>query len=134
MPLTYNFNQIHGWEKICLTPQGGLSPTTSALIWSLHAVHVSRVSEKNYVMVFERISMLENVMGPAMRDGYGRAKYMTLSDIHAHIGLYTNVATKTDLKVNKDIVLTLRDRASQTRAEQENSLRKSLTSPSPLVV
>jgi hypothetical protein len=131
MPLTYNFSHVAGWKDLCLTPQGNLSLITSAIIWSLCTVHMTRVSEENCDRVFERISMLEDVVGPVLRDEKGKKKYLSLSDLRDHVGLSTNVKRRKDAYFEKALLYTLKNRASVRHAEQAESLRLLAANPLP---
>lgn len=65
-----------------------LNPITSTLIWTTLAVDMGEITEKNAAEFYDRYVFANRVCGVTSED-------VTLDDVKRHIGLSTNVSTKT---------------------------------------
>jgi hypothetical protein len=88
-------------EKAAANPDGTyrLNPVTNALIWGTMTIDIGQITEKNWKEVYRRIRAYERLVGAINQyykpDGTHYPRYVTAQDVYDHIGLRTNVATRT---------------------------------------
>lgn len=115
MSLNFNF------EKVATPPEGGwwitdqyggeeLNPLTHAIVFATLAVDIGQITAENVDEFYARIHMLEAIDGPfymeSVSDGAGGTRWVKgISRDHllAHIGLTTNVATRTRNQWSKSL-------------------------------
>lgn len=110
MSLDWNLSRIADHETLCWRNDGTndageplyrLAPRTDMLIWAMMAIDIGAITETNAVQVYTRIEAWEKLFGAMCRmwdDTTQRAELVpcTIDDVRAHIGLRTNVSTKSD--------------------------------------
>jgi hypothetical protein len=110
MSLDWNLSKIANHNTLCWREDGKndagetrytLAPRTHTLIFAMMAIDIGTITEKNAVQVYTRIAAWESLFGVMCRmwdDTTQRAELVpcTLDDVRAHIGLRTNVTTKSD--------------------------------------
>lgn len=133
MALNYRLTNIKGWEELCYTVatedmnnffvyakkgEKIIQPITNALIFATLAVGMGEITEENYHEFWARVAAWEGV-GGAFLIGHR----ITLLDVKAHIGLWTNATFKkeTNTAFMKKLVLAAQDtrRALERAAEKE---------------
>jgi len=116
MSLDYRLSDIDDYQNLCWLPTGKvkkdgnpelyMNPVTHALIFLQMPILMGRITEKNYVEVFRRISMYEQCMGAFVSTNKG-GYFITLQDVKDHIGLWTNVFEDTFPKFKKELMMRL---------------------------
>ena len=87
-----------------------MSVTTHVLIFASMHVGLSRIDEKNWEAYFERLSTVEQVLGPFRRSDEGPV-FFTPEDVKAHIGLKTNVGDEPTRTFNAKVARWHRENA-----------------------
>lgn len=93
MALNFECGGIKDWKTVCLTEDGKKwTPKTEWIVFLTMFVGMGVITEKNYTEFYKRARIWSKVIG--------REDDLTLSDIEAHIGLWTNASsmTKTQFK------------------------------------
>ena len=112
MALSWDITKVEDYKDKCWVPldDGGFQvhPTTDAIIWACMAVDMQRITVKNAEEFYTRYLMVSRASG---RDE--RERWLTLADIEAHIGLWTNVSTRTKGQFHKRVVEIMRDRTER---------------------
>lgn len=88
-------------------------PITNALIWGTMSVEMSEITEKNWQEFYTRCYMIETIHGSWLCDGKGKPRPITPEDVKSHIGLATNVTTKSATKFKSSIDRRLRNAADR---------------------
>ena len=107
MSLNWDISKVKNKDDVCYerktidgVEDDYLSTVTEQLIWSTMIVDLPGITEANAAEVWERINMYEMCCGP-MRYNYDTETkkrtpvYFTKKDILNHVGLSTNVSSKT---------------------------------------
>lgn len=118
MSLNWSLHNIKNLDEVCYieakedSPMEGItkgdtlvSPVTNALIWATMAIDLGRITEKNVMEFWGRLSIFQSwhpFLNQHMENesGWG-PRLITLEEVKAHIGLSTNVSDKTRLQWNK---------------------------------
>lgn len=87
MSLNWNLNKINDKKNVCFT-EDGLKEVTNNLIWATLAVDIGDITEDNAEEFHHRLALLTALRGVNWND-------ISLQDIKNHVGLHTNVSTKT---------------------------------------
>lgn len=114
MSLNYNLTSIKQFDKLCYkrdnavpkeqwTDNHGwlMNPITNGIIWLTIAVEMGEITEQNVNEFYWRMKFIEKfqqykILITTRKDGKpGRGFNPSLNDIIRHIGLKTNVSTKT---------------------------------------
>lgn len=117
MSLDWNVSKIADYESRCYIGEGEerrLSGLTETLIWASLSTGIGTLKESNYREAFARLAMIEKLNGAFRRTPQGQPVYLTLAEVRAHVGLYTNASFKDE------------SRASWLKRIGENQLRDSL--------
>lgn len=105
MSLNWNLSKIKNYKTVCRTTDGGLwdlklrrselHPVTYRLIWGTMAVGIPTITEKNADKFFSRFRIWTKMFDEPE---------ISRDDVRAHIGLETNVSTKTDSEFLKGLM------------------------------
>lgn len=106
MSLNWDTTKIANGDALCWLPattgqkdeERPMNPITNGLIWSMMAIDMGTITAKNYLEVFARCQLVSKLSGAPLQklvDGKREDIDFTLEDIKAHIGLSTNVSTRT---------------------------------------
>lgn len=69
-------------------------PVTNRLIWACMAVHIGKITEDNVDEFYFRLRLLQKLDRPDLEYGDGTEINVTKQDVMNHIGLKTNVTTR----------------------------------------
>lgn len=96
MSLDYNISNIEDKDTVCWDGNGTMKLMTSHLIWATMFVEIGEIKEDNAGEFYARLSLLYGI-GEAITHvrGDGEDVLASAEDIVAHIGLKTNVTTRT---------------------------------------
>lgn len=99
MALRWDLSKITDWKEVCFfTADNGerrMHPLTEMLITSTAVVQMGAITEKNAGEFFRRIALMEAITGSFLHHGaMGTPRPITSADVEQHIGLTTNVTTK----------------------------------------
>lgn len=120
MALTADYREIKHYKRKCYHEVAGekyLHPITQCLVFATIYVQMGEITEKNYQSFFVRLSMWQQAFGPMceVRDRRHKSGWrnhlITLDDVRNHIGLVTNVLTKSDASFNRHLVKVMRREA-----------------------
>ncbi len=120
MGLSWDITKVEDYESKCWIEVEGeegkrLNPVTDGLIWACMAVDMQQITAKNAEEFYTRYRMFSRAIG---RDS--RERWLTLEDIEAHIGMWTNVTTRTKGQFHKRVAEIMRDTAERViRYERE---------------
>lgn len=103
MALTWDVGKIHDYKNVTTViapeddPSIGVkkgqelwSPVTTSLVWLTIATGIGEITKDNADEVYARVALVERLHGAYLiRDG--KERYITPEEVHAHIGLVTNV-------------------------------------------
>jgi hypothetical protein len=121
MALNWQLGEIADWDNVCqVTAEADdrnngitkgdriLSQVTQALIWATMSVDLGKISTANHEEFFSRLRLLEMLEGPRLWrpdcDRGSAKNYITLAEVKAHIGLATNVTTRTQASWAKRLI------------------------------
>ena len=116
MSLSWDLTTIGHHERKCWTETEdgkALSPVTSALIWACVSVDMQEITIANYGEFYTRYLMICAANGNLTFPG------LTLQDIKDHVGLWTNVRTKTRAQFNRKVGSMMRDQAERAVRHEE---------------
>jgi hypothetical protein len=112
MSLNWNVSGIENHDEICWFtadadyPDHGmekgkqyLAPLTNAFIWHSLNTGIGTITEANAAEVFARISFVESLYGASLRKD-GKDRPITIEDVQAHVGLYTNASFKDESRAS----------------------------------
>ena len=105
------------WTDASHTSVTRRSVTTHVLIFASMHVGFGSITEKNWEAYFERLSTVEQVLGPFRTSEEGPV-FFTPDDVKAHIGLSTNVGAESPAKFNAKVARWRRENAAQTSREK----------------
>jgi hypothetical protein len=105
------------WTDDSKTSVTRRSVTTHVLIFASMHVGFGSITEKNWEAYFERLSTVEQVLGPFRTSEEGPV-FFTPDDVKAHIGLSTNVGAESPAKFNAKVARWRRENAAQTSREK----------------
>ena len=114
MSLSWELTQIEDYESKCWTETEdgkALNPVTSALIWACVSVDMKEITSNNAEEFYTRYVMLSKARGERGR--------LTMEDVKAHVGLWTNVNTRTQAQFNKKVGAALRERVERDVRREE---------------
>lgn len=97
-----------------------MHPTTQTLIFLMMGIGVREITANNVANVYARIAVYEKLYGGMRRKG-GESVTFTPAEVHAHIGLRTNVSDETNAAWGKRIIV-------RAIAEAEAAYRKEMQS------
>lgn len=127
MSLNLDLSKVHDHENLCsIEGENGvrvINPVTHALMWATMIIGWEEITEKNYIEWYTRLRSWEIVAGSLLYEYNGdqrQSRYITLKDVHQHIGLRTNAFPKiTDAAFAKKLRMRLEERvASELKGEQ----------------
>ena len=98
MALTYNLSKIEDYSTLCFN-EDGMKGLTTTLIWMMPVIGMPAITKGMAQSVFLRIHLYESLFGP-MRG----TQFITMGEVHSHIGLTANVAFETDAKWQRRIL------------------------------
>lgn len=67
------------------------NPVTYTIVVSTMAIGIGKLTKAKAAEFYARLSVLDRLHGPFVRDGEGKPRPITPEDILAHVGLETNV-------------------------------------------
>lgn len=135
MALNWNLENIEGHERLCWRetgvtkpdgdPEREMNPVTNALIWAMMTTFTGgSIAADNVDEVYARIHITQLVDGPWLRNSDGSDRLITWSDVHDHIGLWTNAYEKNKRSFKESIMKNLFLRgtraAERGRGDHEN--------------
>lgn len=99
MSLDFDVSQVKDHAKVTTSPyvvndKKKWHPVTNALIWKSMDVDLGSITEKNVDEWWFRIRMLQLFDGAEIGFNDDTEAFLTKDDIKMHIGLHTNVVTK----------------------------------------
>ena len=121
MSLSWDITKVEDYKSKCWIEVEGeehkqLNPVTDAIIWACMAVDMQQITAKNAEEFYTRYLMFNRVIG---NEDYFRFKF---EDVKAHVGMWTNVTTRTKAQFHKRVAEILRDRTERTiRYERESA-------------
>jgi len=128
MSLNFNFEDIDGYKELCWTETGELSEdgkplvsvsgVTDVLVWGTMGIDMGEITQKNYVEFATRLLMWQGLLGPMLKepeeDENGKVTWVKravgIDDVRRHIGLKTNVSTKTRTQFMKNMERYMKDK------------------------
>lgn len=119
MSLSWDITKVEDYKSKCWIEVEGeehkqLSPVTDSIIWACMAVDMQQITVKNAEEFYTRYLMFSRAIG--------RESTLTLEDIEAHVGMWTNVTTRTKAQFHKRVAEIMRDRTERTiRYERESA-------------
>jgi hypothetical protein len=139
MSLDWNLKGIKNADAVCWgepatanDPMRGIEkgkqymkPLTDALIWLTMAVDIGHITEKNADEFYRRVAMIETLNGASLSKWNAEtekheARPITLDDVKAHIGLSTNVSTKTAKQFDAKYTKMVRESVERARRRAEH--------------
>lgn len=95
MSLNFKLDKIDDHRTVCFDGNGRLKAATQSLIWATIVLDMGEITEANAGEFYARIVVWSKLVGWfwVMWDGHDYV--VTPEDIVAHIGLTTNVRTRT---------------------------------------
>ena len=116
MSFSWELTQIEDYESKCWVEVSGgsgkrLNPTTQTLIWACLSVDMKEITSNNAEEFYTRYVMLSKAGGERVR--------LTMEDVKAHVGLWTNVNTKTRAQFNRKVGSMMRDQAERAVRHEE---------------
>lgn len=121
MSLNWELSAIENWKELCFLPDdGGMKPKTYGLLMMSMCCGYSRITEKNYVDVFQRVQIYETTRGVFAQNSEGPMP-VTLADVKAHIGLHVNATPRTVKQFNDNLMRVLWADAQHETRRQEQS-------------
>jgi hypothetical protein len=128
MSLDWSLSEINDWQKTCFedwdetTHKGMLKESTNALIWACLLIDMNGLKdEKDVIEMAWRLNFMK-VLGESywhVWDGENdKVWWPTADDLRSHIGLHTNVATKSRTKFVNERVTRLKDKAERMTLQQ----------------
>ena len=75
-----------------------MHPVTNAVIWNTMFVDIGAITEQNVDEFWYRTRLLQLISGAELRGTDGTEAFLTRQDIRDHVGLRTNVITKTRMQ------------------------------------
>ena len=129
MSLGWNLTKIANRESLCWLPDGDskkLNPITEALIWRSLSLDLGEITEKNASEWLFRTRYYSQVFGRPLNRRVEKGGHesvesfdFSIEDIRRHIGLHTNVSTKSRKSFLKRI-------GEQLECEVERDVRREL--------
>lgn len=114
MALNFDFKKVKNWERVCWAETGEtdengkelmrLAPITDALIWGLLEIGIGKITQENWKEVWLRLACADMANEGRGRiyerqpDGPTTFRLISSEEVHAHIGLSTNVSRITPIK------------------------------------
>lgn len=96
-----------------------MSPLTFALVWGTVAIKMGSIRPDSWRDFYTRIHIYERTSHPLLMSSAGGPIYITPSDVHAHIGLTTNVDTEPASAFSKSIMRSLSEAAKRQLSQEE---------------
>lgn len=95
MALNFDVSKIKDYQRVTTDPanKSKWHPVTDALIWKTMSVDLGSITEKNIDEWEYRLKVLRLMDGPEF-EHHGKKVCLTREDLEMHIGLVTNVTTK----------------------------------------
>ena len=101
------------WTDDKQTSVTRMGVTTHCLLFAGIHVGLSAITEANWQAYFERLSTVEQVLGPFRQSEEGPV-FFTAEDVKAHIGLSTNVGDESPAKFNAKVARWHRENARKS--------------------
>lgn len=119
----WNIEKVKDYETACWTEkdehgESHLQEATKALVNGTWFIGISGITEKNYEKVYMRYEMARFASEPVAqvfdpKKGHLVARKITLEEVKAHIGLWTNATRLTDAQYKKRLIEHISDRAER---------------------
>lgn len=123
MSLDYNLTKIANRKTVCFTGGGDnieMRPVTEAMIFRTMSLDMGEITEKNWKEFMFRSRLYTKVFSAPMtrhdRDGSPEGLDFSPEDIKSHIGLTTNVSTKSRAGFLKRVIRVLEREAERSIA------------------
>ena len=123
MPLRWNIEQVKDYETACWIENDDdtarIHPLTDALIQGTMFIGLGSITDKNYQKVYTRYEMARFASEAVYTEfdkkkGYFVGRQITLEEVKAHIGLWTNASRLTDAQYRKRLIECISDRAERS--------------------
>lgn len=148
MSLNWNVTKIKNHEKLCWvrdnsvpetewTDKKGwkMNPITDVLIWITIAVDMGEITEKNAKEFYWRLRFREMFLNYKTLNATNKQGKVvrnfnpTLSDIRQHIGLCTNVSTKSRAQFLANMQRIMKEQLNEKLYEEKKALTKATVKP-----
>lgn len=100
MSLSFDLKKVENSTE--LWGEHDVNPVTKAIIFYCPLIQMGEITEKNWQEFYRRVSAWETVFDPLLYNGDGKVR-ITAADVKRHIGLTTNVITKSNAHVKKAV-------------------------------
>ena len=122
----WNIEKVENYETACWTKAEDdeygrvrLQPVTNALVEGTAFIGIGSITKKNYEKVYMRYEMARFASEAVYseydeRKGYFVGRQITLQQVKAHIGLWTNATRLTDAQYRKRLIEHISDRAERS--------------------
>lgn len=99
MSLDWDISKVENYKEVCWVDASDgsklLDPVTEVLVWATMEIDMAQITEKNWLEFWLRLSMKDGILGEGrIRDEDGSSRSVTQGEVRAHIGLRTNVSSK----------------------------------------
>lgn len=88
MALTWNIEKVKDWKQKKKKQRNRV--LLDALIYLTMTIGINKITEKNFIQFFMRVSTYEQLRGACILKKNGKPLYITLDDVRTWIGLTTN--------------------------------------------
>jgi hypothetical protein len=95
MSLNFDLKKIEDYETVCYDGDGNIKPVTNSLLWATMTLDMGQITEANAGEFYARLILWTKLVGAFYMKQDGTAIEVTAEDVVAHIGLTTNVITRT---------------------------------------
>jgi hypothetical protein len=103
MSLDYKLTGIEDYENRCWQDDR-LNPVTEVLVFMTMPVGINHITDKNVDTFYARLKLVEALNGSFLRRAEGEPHYLSMDEVRAHIGLWTNAPLMTDAQFRKNQV------------------------------
>lgn len=129
MPLTWDVTNVKDKNVVTTHPEDlannadrkdwRWNPVTECIVFGLMAAGIREITAENIEQVWYRIGTLEVVLGGSLNLN-GERVCLTKADLIQHIGLTTNVSTKSAKAFDVQLLQMVKDKARRDRRALEN--------------
>jgi hypothetical protein len=111
MSLDFNVTKVADYEKVTTDPFDSTKwhPVTSGIVWLTMAIDMNGPTKENLDEFTRRAMIWQSIAGASLYDRDMGDLYLTRKDFELHIGLYTNVTTRSKAEFNKKVLALLND-------------------------
>ena len=110
MALNWDISKVKDFKTVCWIKTGEvdedgdelvrINPITDTLIWGLLEIGVGKITEANWPEVWMRLAMADGADGEGRlyefdSDNKRVTRSLTMEEVHAHVGLCTNISYET---------------------------------------